>query len=83
MADAYKHLSHAYFQLQKAHAKWTPELSAYLREEKAEDVRTKSDMRGLINHVCYMRSTTAKLNSDVQNLCADLSRVGRGESFSV
>ena len=62
---------------------WDPEFDEYLREEHYMGRTAREfiqDMRSAVND---LRVITAKLQYDHINLCLDLERVGRGESFSV
>ena len=69
--------------LQELDKNWNPEIDEYLREERylGRDAREFiKDMQGAVRD---LKIVTGALMSDHINLCLDLERVGRGESFSV
>ena len=83
LADSYEHLRKSYVGACLIKALWTPELSAYLREERYLESPAHEYLGGIIEVLEAMQEPTRQLAYDHQNLCNDLLRVGRGESFSV
>lgn len=73
----------ALISLHLVHHRWTPELAAYLREEDPGIPTTKEEVSDLLAQMTNIALATRKLNRHVNELCFDLQRVERGESFSV
>ena len=83
LADAYEHLRESYVEACVVKALWTPELTAYLHEEENTSPTTKEEMDSLLERMRQIGNELAALHNHVDQLCADLTRVDRGESFSV
>lgn len=83
MAESYQALQTAYVGLAQTYERWNTEASAYLREETYLESEAFEFLGGIIEVLEAMQEPTRQLALDHQNLCNDLLRVGRGESFSV
>ena len=83
LANAYEDLRKSYIDACLVKALWTPELTAYLREEGNNSPTTKEEMTELLERMAQIGNDLGNLHSHVEELCIDLKRVGRGESFSV
>ena len=83
IADSYEHLRKSYVGACLIKALWTPELSAYLREEGNTSPTTKEELTALLERMAQIGNELGELHSHVDQLCVDLARVDRGESFSV
>ena len=80
---AYHHLQSAYLELAQTYDTWNEEADAYLREEVYLDVTAKDFVAVVVDTLQPMQRPMQELAIDSTNLCNDLLRVGRGESFSV
>ena len=83
LAEAYEDLRKSYISACLVKALWTPDLTAYLHEEGNNSPTTKEEMNELLERMAQVGHDLGNLHSHVEELCADLKRVGRGESFSV
>lgn len=62
---------------------WNPEIDEYLREERYLGREAREFLQDMQGAARDLKIVTSKLMSDHIDLCLDLERVGRGESFSV
>ena len=83
LAESYQALQAAYVGLAQTYDRWNQAANAYLREEEYLESRAYEYLGGIIEVLEVMQEPTRRLALDHQNLCNDLLRVGRGESFSV
>ena len=83
LSESYQALQAAYVGLSQTYERWNGEASAYLREERYLESPAHEYLGGIIEVLEAMQEPTRQLAMDHQNLCNDLLRVGRGESFSV
>ena len=81
--EAYHHLQSVYMELAQTYDTWNPEADEYLREEKYLGMTAKEFMSEMVDALAPMQKPMQQLAMDHTNLCNDLLRVGRGESFSV
>lgn len=83
IAEAYRDFHSAWVNLAQLEARWNNEVSAYLREEDYLGGSGYEYVSALVENNQRFVKPLQKLAQDHQNLCTDLLRVGRGESFSV
>lgn len=83
LSEAYQALQAAYVGLSQTYERWNEEASAYLREEEYLGAQAYELVGGTVEVLERMQQPIRQLALDHQNLCNDLLRVGRGESFSV
>ena len=83
IADAYRDFQSAWVNLAQVQLRWNDEVSAYLREEKYMGTDADAFIQQLVETTECFVGPLQRLAQDHQNLCNDLLRVGRGESFSV
>ena len=83
LAAAHRHLQEAYCELAQTELMWNSEVDEYLHEECYLDRTAAQFMRDTVGALHVMQRPMQQLALDHQNLCNDLLRVGRGESFSV
>lgn len=83
IAEAYRDFHSAWVNLAQLQARWNNEVSAYLREEEYLGGSGYEYVSALVESNERLVKPLGKLAQDHQNLCTDLLRVGRGESFSV
>ena len=83
LVTAYHHLQAAYCELAQSEVMWNEEVDAYLREETYAGRTARQFMQEMVEFLHPMQKPMQELALDHQNLCNDLLRVGRGESFSV
>ena len=83
IADAYRDFHSAWVNLASLQLRWNDEVSAYLREEEYVGADGYGFISALVENNERFVKPLGKLAQDHQNLCNDLLRVGRGESFSV
>ena len=83
IAEAYRDFHSAWVNLAQLEARWNDEVSAYLREEDYLGGSGIEFVTALVENNERLVKPLQKLAHDHQNLCTDLLRVGRGESFSV
>ena len=76
----FKDLQH---RLNELDADWVPEVDEYLREETYAGRNAHELIREMRGAVSELKTLTAHLMSNHIDLCLDLERVDRGESFSV
>ena len=83
LKKSHHELSCSLFGLKLAQRKWSPELAAYLREEDPGIPTNQREFDALVERVEGVELALRKLKRHTSELCFDLERVGRGESFSV
>lgn len=83
IAEAYRDFHSAWVNLAQLESRWNEEVSAYLREEQYLGGNGHEFVSALVENNERLVKPLQKLAQDHQNLCTDLLRVGRGESFSV
>ena len=83
LSESYQALQAAYVGLAQTYERWNTDADAYLREERYLESTAKEFLGGIVEVLEAMQRPTQRLAIDHQNLCNDLLRVGRGESFSV
>lgn len=83
LGRAYSALQTAFIELAQLDENMPEELAEYLYDEKYDGVSYKALIHTCAALLAGMQSPMQELSLDVTNLSADLSRVGRGESFSV
>ena len=83
LTESYQALQAAYVNLAQTYERWNKEADAYLREEKYMGCDAKELIGGITDLLEPLQKPMQQLAIDHQNLCNDLLRVGRGESFSV
>ena len=82
LSESYQALQAAYVNLSQTYERWNDEASAYLREERYLEAQAYELVGGTVEVLERMQEPMRQLAMDHQNLCNDLLRVGRGESFS-
>ena len=80
---AYHHLQSVYLELAQTYDTWNDDANEYLREELYLGRTAKEFMAEMVEALVPMQKPMQELAMDHHNLCDDLLRVGRGESFSV
>ena len=83
LADAHRHLQEAYCVLAQMEPDWNPEVDEYLHEEVYAGRTGKQFLSDIADALHEMQTPLFELAVDHRDLCNDLLRVGRGESFSV
>lgn len=83
VGDAYKALSTAYVSLAQIRSTWNAEVNEYLHEERYCNATATDFLDAIIEFLEVTTPEMQRLARDHENLCNDLVRVGRGESFSV
>jgi hypothetical protein len=83
LGRAYHHLQSAYCELAQLDDNWPKGLNEYLYEEAYNKVDFATFVRVMVLDLEEMQAPLQSFTHDVQYLSAGLSRVGRGESFSV
>lgn len=79
LARAYHHLQTAYCELAQLDGMWPPQLSEYLYDETYNKVDFETFVRVMVLDLEEMQRPFQQFTHDVQDLSADLSRVGNGE----
>lgn len=83
MGAAYQSISAAYVNLAQIHGAWNKEVNEYLHEEQYLGASAVDFLESVVEILEQITPEMQRLALDHENLCNDLVRVGRGQSFSV